>query len=619
MIGTSGSKWGTREKSRTSAKGASVERVHRKVSFNEPFTVEVTVTNNDSVPQSFHITWQGAANPAGAGLTPGFTLPQDIDTGPIGPDSSATFVSPTYFYHWDWVPAQNPLTTDPTTYEKVTSAAKAAIDPFVDMVLEQIEKAHGLLEDSLGVLSMVADFVATKLPDILSLYEVRNPTIELDYTAVLSSTGAPGGSATDRVILQAPSDKKTLLAGSVLCNVLTPDIPKSVPAFDLSTYIVQTITMLMDDVSNLEYGEAYDATDSDYTTLVEPSVKSIPVLSNAPESPLKDFALSLDSLDSLEQAEATSRNRAQGAAAAGDLLWETRQLFAAAGFGLQAAFLETQMVGLGAQLAAIGGLTDPSSDENALQLLAANSLVEAQAELTTATQISVGSLHQPVLPLSTAMQQSLSAAQVGIQQGYSQSMPLGTLFTETQSYITQVLALINMTNNLPALQNDLDFGLGSLVLIQLSPSLSLPFVNGPEVVALHRLGIHAQPTQITLTFNEGVIQSGAENVANYRIIAACADGQFGPHDARTIRIKSAVYNPATDTVTLTPVHRLNWHRRYEIKVNGSSPTGLTDLFGNLLDGARNGKTGSDYVAVFRHWGIDPTYHVPQGPRTSAPK
>ena len=69
--------------------------------------------------------------------------------------------------------------------------------------------------------------------------------------------------------------------------------------------------MLMDDVSNLGYGEAYDAIDSDYTTIVEPSVMSIPALSNAPESPLKDFALSLDSLVSLEQAEATSRNRAR--------------------------------------------------------------------------------------------------------------------------------------------------------------------------------------------------------------------------------------------------------------------------------------------------------------------
>jgi len=35
MIGTTGSKWGTREKSRASAKGASVGRVYLEVSFND--------------------------------------------------------------------------------------------------------------------------------------------------------------------------------------------------------------------------------------------------------------------------------------------------------------------------------------------------------------------------------------------------------------------------------------------------------------------------------------------------------------------------------------------------------------------------------------------------------
>ena len=35
MIATTGSRWGTREKSRASAKGASVGRVYREVSFNE--------------------------------------------------------------------------------------------------------------------------------------------------------------------------------------------------------------------------------------------------------------------------------------------------------------------------------------------------------------------------------------------------------------------------------------------------------------------------------------------------------------------------------------------------------------------------------------------------------
>jgi hypothetical protein len=38
MIGTTGSKWGTREKSRASAKGASVGRVYREVSFNDQFS-----------------------------------------------------------------------------------------------------------------------------------------------------------------------------------------------------------------------------------------------------------------------------------------------------------------------------------------------------------------------------------------------------------------------------------------------------------------------------------------------------------------------------------------------------------------------------------------------------
>ena len=167
--------------------------------MNDPFTVEVTVTNNAPVPQSFHIAWQGAANPAGAGLTPGFTLPQDIDTGPVGPDSSATFVSPTFFYHWDWIPAQNPLTTDPTTHEVVTSAVKGALESYADQLVDLIK--NQLLKDSFGIVSMVADFVATKLPDILSFYEVTNPTIELDYTAVLSSAGDARRSATDRVIL----------------------------------------------------------------------------------------------------------------------------------------------------------------------------------------------------------------------------------------------------------------------------------------------------------------------------------------------------------------------------------------------------------------------------------
>jgi hypothetical protein len=148
-----------------------------------------------------------------------------------------------------------------------------------------------------------------------------------------------------------------------------------------------------------------------------------------------------------------------------------------------------------------------------------------------------------------------------------------------------------------------------------APAVTVSYGMPPTVQSLQRTGIHAQPTSLVLTFSEALNTASATNVANYTVLAPGPDGRFGTHDHRTIRIRSAVYNPATDTVTLTPVHRLNWHRRYKIEVNGSSPTGLTDLFGNLLNGVGNGKPGSNYAAVFRHWGIDPTYHAPRGPRT----
>ncbi len=55
---------------------------------------------------------------------------------------------------------------------------------------------------------------------------------------------------------------------------------------------------------------------------------------------------------------------------------------------------------------------------------------------------------------------------------------------------------------------------------------------------------------------------------------------------------------------ITPARRLNLHRRYELIVDGSTPTGVRDLSGNLLDGNGDGKPGSNYVVVLRGFGID---------------
>jgi hypothetical protein len=129
-------------------------------------------------------------------------------------------------------------------------------------------------------------------------------------------------------------------------------------------------------------------------------------------------------------------------------------------------------------------------------------------------------------------------------------------------------------------------------------------VTAPMIQGVQRFGFHSQPTQFTVAFSEGLEASTVQRPANYRIIAPGPDGRFGTRDDRPIPIKSAIYDATTNTVTLTPARRLDLHRRYELIVNGSTPSGVADVAGNLLDGAGNGKPGSDYVVVLRGFGRD---------------
>jgi hypothetical protein len=119
---------------------------------------------------------------------------------------------------------------------------------------------------------------------------------------------------------------------------------------------------------------------------------------------------------------------------------------------------------------------------------------------------------------------------------------------------------------------------------------------------LQREGFHAQPTRLALTFSGALNRSTAQNSNNYIIVNPGPDGRVGTRDDRTIRVKTAVYDGARSTVTLTSARRLDLHRRYQLVVNGSTPTGVADIAGNLLDGDGNGQPGSNYVVMLRGFG-----------------
>jgi hypothetical protein len=79
---------------------------------------------------------------------------------------------------------------------------------------------------------------------------------------------------------------------------------------------------------------------------------------------------------------------------------------------------------------------------------------------------------------------------------------------------------------------------------------------------------------------------------NYRLFAK-------GRPERAIRIKKAVYDPATGTVTLRPLHRLNLHNLFRLTVIETGQSGVTDIAGNPLNGQNNRDPVSNFVIIVR--------------------
>jgi hypothetical protein len=109
---------------------------------------------------------------------------------------------------------------------------------------------------------------------------------------------------------------------------------------------------------------------------------------------------------------------------------------------------------------------------------------------------------------------------------------------------------------------------------------------GPIVVSVQRFGFHTQPTVVVLTFSEPLAPATAQDVRNYQIT--------GPGGV-PILLSSATYDAVNHSVALRPSQQLSLYLRYTLTVIGDTPGGVTDAYGNLLDGAGTGHPGSNFV------------------------
>ena len=111
--------------------------------------------------------------------------------------------------------------------------------------------------------------------------------------------------------------------------------------------------------------------------------------------------------------------------------------------------------------------------------------------------------------------------------------------------------------------------------------------DGPRVTTVARYGFSGQPAYLLLYFNSPLDATSAQNAANYTIT--------GPGNRR-IKVRRAIYDSATDTVTLVPKGPLNLRSRFQLKVNGKTRTGLKNPVGALLDGGDKGRPASNFAA-----------------------
>ena len=106
-----------------------------------------------------------------------------------------------------------------------------------------------------------------------------------------------------------------------------------------------------------------------------------------------------------------------------------------------------------------------------------------------------------------------------------------------------------------------------------------------------------QITEIVLHFSGGLNAAEASNIAEYSLVQVGKHKSFTGKGAKAIKLRSAVYNAANNTVILTPKRKLTIKKSAELVINGLPPSGLEDTYGRLIDGNGDGKAGSNAVSI----------------------
>ena len=130
------------------------------------------------------------------------------------------------------------------------------------------------------------------------------------------------------------------------------------------------------------------------------------------------------------------------------------------------------------------------------------------------------------------------------------------------------------------------------VSVEVVPAVTNPTPDGPQVMSVARYGYHDQKTYLVIYFNDPLDPTSAENITNYTIAGPVHEPG---HPSHRIHVGAAIFDSATNSVTLVPTARINIHHTYTLTINGTTPSGVTNSSGLLLDEVGNHQPGRNNV------------------------
>ena len=174
--------------------------------------------------------------------------------------------------------------------------------------------------------------------------------------------------------------------------------------------------------------------------------------------------------------------------------------------------------------------------------------------------------------------------------GFEQTAPTAVYFGLTAATDVTVVSPSTITAVSPAGTGAVDvtvytYGGGSLAN---AADVFTYTTDGPQVTSVVRYGYHSQPTYLIVYFNMELDPASAQLASNYTVV--------GPNGHK-FKVKAAIYNSATDAVTLEFTQQLVLRKSYRFTINGTTSSGVKNSVGVLLDGASTGQPGSNYVTT----------------------